>query len=275
MQTMDATMLSQDQTRRYQDRGFLLGPRVLSDDQIDVLCGETMRVIDSRGDNMRPQPVMLHNMGTPQQQVWQIVNIWQVSEPFAALMRHPQIVEAAAQLTDARELYIWHDQIQYKPAATGGANWWHQDSIYWPVHREKDQQLTAWVALDDADIDNGCMWMIPGSHRWGNQTQYLHDKRQAMGLARFNELDVDHRGESITPVACPVKRGHVHFHHPLTWHGSPANQSGRPRRAIALHYMTDKVTFESTGTHPMKPHIASPDGQPIRGDAFPRVWPMK
>ena len=60
--------------------------------------------------------------------IWQIVNIWQASEPFRQLIHHPKITKGLAQLTGAKELRIWHDQIQYKPAAIGGVNMWHQDA---------------------------------------------------------------------------------------------------------------------------------------------------
>jgi phytanoyl-CoA hydroxylase len=268
-----ASALTTEQVHHYQTHGYVAGPRVLSDEQAEALSDEVLRVIARRDDPAARQPVMISNISAGDREVWQIVNIWQASDLFSRLAHDPNIVEASARLTGGRELYMWHDQIQYKPAMTGGANWWHQDSIYWPVHLVKDAQITAWIALDDADVENGCMWMVPGSHQWGNQTEYLHARRQELGLRRFHDLACDHQGRAVKPVACPVRRGHVHFHHPLTWHGSPANESGRPRRAIALHYMDERVTFDSHGNHPMKPYIHAAHGEPVRGPAFPRVWP--
>lgn len=266
-------VLSAQLQQQYREKGFVLGPRVLSDEQADALSEEVLRVIASRDDANAPKPDLLSNLGKPPQEIWQIVNIWCASDAFRRLMENPIIVESARQLLGGNEMYIWHDQIQYKPAAKGGTNWWHQDSIYWGVHAVKDAQITAWVALDDADTDNGCMWMIPGSHQWADQIAYLHAKREELGLNRFLELTSDHHGKPVQPVACPVKRGHVHFHHPLTWHGSPANNSGRPRRAIALHYMNERVTFDAKGGHVLKPHIKVEHGQPVRGQRFPRLWP--
>src|SRR5207248_1136185 len=125
--------------------------------------------------------------------------------------------------------------IQYKPAAIGGVNMWHQDSPYWPILTPKDVQLTAWVALDDADAENGCMSMVPGSHRWGDRISALH------ALKDFNAMPELFEGKKLEVRLCPVEKGAVHFHHPLTWHGSQANTSGRPRRAIALHFMTERA----------------------------------
>jgi phytanoyl-CoA hydroxylase len=76
----------------------------------------------------------------------------------------------------------------------------------------------------------------------------------------------------VTVKTCPVKKGEVHFHHSLTWHGSHANTSGRPRRAIALHFMTDETRYVAAGQHCMKPFVEVADGEKLRGKHFPLVW---
>ena len=68
----------------------------------------------------------------------------------------------------------------------------------------------------------------------------------------------------------PGEKGQVHFHHPLTWHGSGSNYSSRPRRAMAIHYMTEKVVYDDSGAHPMKPFVTVPAGAMLKGRAFRR-----
>src|SRR5262245_21972564 len=122
-------MLTNQQVATFQADGFLRGAKILSDGEIDELRDEIERVIRDR-ERPGPQPVLCHNMTrNADQPIWQIVNIWQASEPFARLLHNARMVEEAAQLASARELRLWHDQIQYKPAGTGGVNMWHQD---WP-----------------------------------------------------------------------------------------------------------------------------------------------
>jgi ectoine hydroxylase-related dioxygenase (phytanoyl-CoA dioxygenase family) len=208
--------------------------------------------------------------------VWQIVNIWQASEPFQRLIHHPKITTGLAQLTAAKELRIWHDQIQYKPAAIGGVNMWHQDAPLWPILAPMTE-VSAWVALDDADVDNGCMSMVPGSHLWGNHMDYLRtiEKFEEMP-SRFSchsSMSGVNEEHEIRVMACPVKKGEVHFHHALTWHGSHANTSGRPRRAIAIHCMTEETRYVASGNHVMKPFVEVADGEMMRGEAFPRIYP--
>lgn len=269
-------MFSAEKVERFERDGFLPGPRVLDENQIETIRAEIMRVIEDRDRRDIPQPVRVTDLSGGETSIWQIVNIWQASTPCAELVHHPEMTRIVAQLLGEPEsVRVWHDQVQYKPAQKGGVNWWHQDSIYWPPIREKSLQVTAWIALDDADPDNGCMSMVPGSHRWGEQMEYLHRVRDEKGLGSFLELDRDAQGGPISPVPCPVKAGHVHFHHALTWHGSQANTSGRPRRALAVHYMSGATTHDrSAGSHPMSEFITAADDEPIAGEAFPVVWPV-
>ena len=258
-------MLSQVQADKFRLNGFLLGDKILDADEVDVLQEELARVIKDQGAPV-PQPVRIVNLSRDElSPVWQIVNIWQASDPFRQLVHNPKIVEEIAQLTGADELRIWHDQIQYKPPEVGGVNSWHQDSPYWPILRPKTSQVTAWVALDDVDESNGCMRMVAQSYRWGNQIDFLHT---------LNGLDVmpsSFDGKNIEVKLCRVRKGHVHYHHSLTWHASHANTSGIPRRAIGIHYMTSETRYDASGDHPMKPFVNIPDGEKLTGEVFPLV----
>jgi phytanoyl-CoA hydroxylase len=261
------SMLTPAQIQFFHANGFVNGGHVLSDEEVETLRAETMRVIEERERTDIPQPVLVRNLArNDDAPVWQIVNIWMASEPFHRLMSHPDITTGLAQLTDAKELRIWHDQIQYKPPQIGGVNMWHQDAPLWPIIAPMTE-VTAWVALDDADESNGCMSMVPGSHLWGNNIDFLHT------LKSFDEMPGEFDGHPIQVVRCPVKKGEVHYHHSLTWHASHANTSGRPRRAIALHYMTGETRFVASGNHPMKPFVEVADGELLRGQAFPQVYP--
>ena len=258
-------MLSQAQVEEFRLNGFLLGDKILDAEEVEVLKGELARVIKEQ-DAPVPQPVRISNLSRDETRpVWQIVNIWQASEPFRRLVHNPRIVREISQLTGAEEIRIWHDQIQYKPAEVGGINSWHQDSPYWPILSPKTSQVTAWVALDDVDESNGCMRMVAQSYLWGNQIDFLH---------KVGELDVmpsSFDGNDIKVKLCPVRKGNVHYHHALTWHASHANTSGNPRRAIGIHYMTSETRYDASGGHPMKPFVTVQDGQKLSGAVFPLV----
>ncbi len=254
-------MLSAAQIEQFRRDGFIKGGKVLSETQIAELQAETLRVIEDRDRADRHQPVMCHLMGGS---VWQIVNIWEASDAFHRLVTNSTIVEEIGQLVGDHDVRLWHDQIQYKPPTVGGVNHWHQDGPYWPILQPKSQ-VTAWIALDDADAENGCMRMVPGSHLWGDHVKFLE------ALPNFDAMPPSFEGHDLRVVSCPVNKGEVHFHHGLTWHGSGPNLSGRPRRAIALHYMTDETRYDASGDHVMKPFVTVTDGEVLSGERFPLV----
>ena len=114
-------MLSPAQVDTFRKKGFLLGSRVLSDEQVDELREELARVIDNYETPEVPQPVRIANLGGKEESpVWQIVNIWEASSAYHRLVHNPVIVEEIGQLTETTELRVWHDQIQYKPPQVGG-----------------------------------------------------------------------------------------------------------------------------------------------------------
>jgi len=261
-------MLNAQQIAQFNRDGFLAGGLVLSKEQVGKMQAEVLRVIADRERTDVVQPNRVSSLLPPgaMGELWQIVNIWEASEVYRQVMYTPKIVEEVAQLLRASEVRCWHDQIQYKPAGTGGVNMCHQDSTYWSTLTPKDQQISAWIALDDVDAENGCMSMIPGSHAWGVEIEFLHT------LKKFDDMPAEHKGHALKPVLCPVKRGHVHYHHSLTWHGSPENRSGRPRRAIAYHFMNEKTVFSGDGGHCCSSYVHVPAGQKLEGEKFPAVW---
>lgn len=259
-------MLTQEQVQKFQTDGYLRGGTILSEEQVGVLQEEMARVIRDQADPTKPQPVACQNLtGDPEKPVWQIVNIWQASPAYRELIANPIITEELAQLTGASALRIWHDQVQYKPASKGGVNMWHQDAPLWPILAPMTE-VSAWVALDDVDPENGCMSMVPGSQSWGNHISFLNTLKQ------FGDMPDEFEGHALEVRPCPVKRGEVHYHHALTWHGSQANVSGRPRRAVALHYMTQETRCVASGGHLMKPFVEVADGEVMQGTHFPLVY---
>jgi len=272
-------MLTGVQVKQFERNGFLNAGPLLRQEELEELCEQLSELLAKGPDGFRVgqrRPVSFCNMASETgKEVVQVVNVWEVCPAFERLMHHPFIVRAIAKLTGFSELQVWHDQVQYKPAQAGGATAWHQDAPLWPSIKP-DTPVSAWLPFDDADIENGCMWMVPGSHRWGNRIDMLTAMNPLVTREEFaaiSEVDFTPPAsapiQEIRPVPCPVKRGEVHFHHSLTWHGSPQNVSARARRAIAIHYMTSEAQYTGRD-HVMKPFIQVEVGGPMSqaGDRF-------
>jgi ectoine hydroxylase-related dioxygenase (phytanoyl-CoA dioxygenase family) len=252
---MSARVTAEHQ-RDYERDGFVTVKDLLDPALIRSLADEVERFVDHHFRGRRVgagTPVLTRDStGVEGEQLYHLVNLWEVSERVRQFVAHPTLVTAAAALTGSPDLQVWSDQVQYKPPHLGGAQDWHQDAPYWDA-LEPAIALTAWVPLEDAGVDNGCMWMVPGSHRWGVQMAHLAPARERRNLPEFGDLPPlpPPDGPESWPGAQPrpVRLGSVHFHHCLTWHGSPTNRSHWPRRAFAVHYLPRGVRF--SGRHPL------------------------
>jgi ectoine hydroxylase-related dioxygenase (phytanoyl-CoA dioxygenase family) len=270
-------MLSEQQVKEFDRNGCLIGGKVISDDEVQELRDELDRVIAKGQSGFaegEARPVLISNLsGKADAPVWQIVNIWEASPAFERLLYTKPVIEAISQLTHQPDIQIWPDQIQFKPPTHGGVNNWHQDAPYWPV-LAPETPVTAWIALDEVDESNGCMWMVPGSHKWGNHIKFLesHPTETYPHLKDFTP-PANAEINQVKAIPWPVRKGEVSFHHSMTWHGSGKNVSDRPRRAIALHFMTGEARFVANGQHVMKKFITLKDGEPMSmaGNHFPQL----
>jgi ectoine hydroxylase-related dioxygenase (phytanoyl-CoA dioxygenase family) len=124
----------------------------------------------------------------------------------------------------------WGSHFFCKMPGDGRRVAWHQDSSYWPLTPSK--AVTAWLAIDDASVENACMRYIPASHRLGHLTYTLSENDEANVLNQ-TVADVEKLGE---PVDVELKAGEISIHSDLLLHGSEANQSSRRRCGLTLRY---------------------------------------
>jgi phytanoyl-CoA hydroxylase len=138
---------------------------------------------------------------------------------FARMVAHPRLV---AVLTDliGPNVQLHHSKMLVKPPEQGAPFPMHQDQPYFP--HERHSLVAASVHLDDTDEENGCLHVVPGSHRLG--------PLEATGDAHT----VDYPLESGVP--CPAGAGDVLFFNYLTIHGSGTNRSTRTRRNVLFQY---------------------------------------
>ena len=263
-------MLTDEQVQSFRRDGFLNYGRVLTDAQLAELREALDRVLNGRS---AASPEAARNIGGGEDSVvTQVVNMWEAEPAFRRHLANPVIVPMVAQLMGADTVRVWHDQMQLKPPRIGGPTLWHQDHPYWPIIQPADL-VSAWVALEDATVENGCMSMVPGSYQWGN----CHAAKGEIGTNRETygpdpDPSVVPPGAEVRTVACEVPAGGVVFHHCLCWHGAPPNKSDRPRPAIAVHYMPGWTRYEPSGqSHLVEHHVEVAPGEELKGAHFPTV----
>lgn len=135
---------------------------------------------------------------------------------------------------------VYFSQIFFKAPEGGGPKPPHQDNFYFGP-RDPEALITAWIAFDDATLENGCLYFGEGTHR----APLL--SHAAPPAEPFNLQVSAAATAAIALTAAPVPKGGVSFHHGGVLHQSGTNRSTRWRRACALHYVRNDNAFVRPG----------------------------
>jgi non-haem Fe2+, alpha-ketoglutarate-dependent halogenase len=154
--------------------------------------------------------------------------------PVYDLITHPRIVQCVRDLL-GENVVGWGSHYFCKLPRDGKVVHWHQDASYWPMTPSKT--VTAWLAIDDADVENACMRFIPGSHHFGHLTYQLTEEAED---AVLNQR-VENAEQFGQPIDVELKAGEISLHSDLLLHGSAANHSDRRRCGLTLRYCAADV----------------------------------
>ena len=218
----------------YADRGYAILEGLLSPEEVAAVNEEALRVC--RGERGAIEGAEPAAAGDSDEQVLRrylcIHMPHKISSVMLDVMRHPK---AAAALTRVigPDVKAMQSMLFIKAEGKPGQAW-HQDEFFIPT---RDRSLTSiWIALDDATVENGCLWAIPRSHRPG----IIYPDREHDDM-RFDctveAFDFPYRDEDAVPLEIP--RGSAVLFNGYLLHRSLPNTSQRGlRRALALHYMS-------------------------------------
>ena len=141
----------------------------------------------------------------------------------------------------------------FKQPSIGGEVVWHQDATF--LYTDPVSVVALWVALEDSDTRNGCLWALPGGHLHGLHRRF---KRGASGSTFFEEMDnVVWRNEDFAPIE--AKAGTVVVLDGKLPHGSRANRSARSRHAYTLHVVDGEAKYPSDNW------LHRPTDMPLKG----------
>ncbi|HJP29309.1 MAG: phytanoyl-CoA dioxygenase family protein [Candidatus Latescibacteria bacterium] len=153
---------------------------------------------------------------------------------FRHLAAHPNLIDTVRILL-GDDLLLFRSTLMLKPAYHGSVHAFHQDSAYWPM--DPPTLVTVSIALNDSSEENGCIQVIPGSHKWGMQDWGLIAQDKDKPLTERDDLDLSR----LTTV--PLKAGSALMFHSLAVHGSGANSSPRPRHTALYAYFPPSVHY--------------------------------
>jgi phytanoyl-CoA hydroxylase len=220
--------------RFYHDYGYLVAPGLVSAEEIEALKKDTAKIF--RGEYGTIEGMLPVQEGESDADIlkkYVAIHFPHKLSPFIKnFLSHKGIVEVLKGVVGPNVKCMQSMLFVKAPGKAGQA--WHQDEFYIPT---RDCSLVgAWIAVDDATIGNGCLWIIPGSHK----PAYMMPRVPYNGTeyADVDTIDVGgYKKEAIIPVE--VKSGTVVFFNGYVLHSSLRNKTtGNFRTALVNHYMS-------------------------------------
>ncbi len=227
------TAVTEKQIEHYRQQGFLVLPGFLDPAEL-----EHWRQVTGEAVRQRLAGAGLNNQANPEsfyaQVFTQCLNLRDIYPPMAELLYDPRLAAVAGALAGVDAIRVWQDQALIKPPY-GNHTGFHFDDPYWSFYSR--QAVSVWVALDEATIENGCLWYLPGTQ--------LESRFELVPIAE-NLGDIFKyypQWKTIAAVSAPCPAGSLVFHNPMIAHGAGVNMTPRPRRAMTVAYMPDGMTF--------------------------------
>ncbi|WP_205856446.1 phytanoyl-CoA dioxygenase family protein [Phytoactinopolyspora endophytica] len=225
---------STSMAERYERDGFVVLDKALSDDEVEQLRAEALRIC--RGELGEIKGSTDADSALSDDELMRrylcIHYPHKLSSLMLDAMRHPAIVDALTQVIGP-DVKAMQSMLFIKADGKPGQAW-HQDEFFIPT---RDRSLTAaWIALDDATVENGCLWVLPGSHQRGviYPNREHDDPRYDCTVESF---DFPYTDDDAVPVQIPAGSVLV-FNGHLLHKSLPNTASGGYRRALVNHYMS-------------------------------------
>ncbi|MEM7126717.1 MAG: phytanoyl-CoA dioxygenase family protein [Chloroflexota bacterium] len=207
-------MLTDEQIERYHQDGFVTPDFRLPSDVVEDIRQAHTRLLERHPEFSDYCSALL------------AFDTW-----FLNVARIPEVLDMVKQLI-GEDVALWNSSFFAKPAKVGTKTPWHQDGEYWPI--DPLATCTAWIAIDPATRENGCLRVIPGSHK--AKTLAKHNVSNAEGIALNLELDANEFDEADA-VDIVLEPGQISLHDVYLYHGSEPNHSEHSRRGMTLRYM--------------------------------------
>jgi ectoine hydroxylase-related dioxygenase (phytanoyl-CoA dioxygenase family) len=227
--------LSEAQVAHYHSQGYVIPPYRLAPERAQAMR-EALDELIAANPGVRPEKLVSANIVAKGGGA----NVEGVRghQAFADLARDPGILDLVEQVLGP-DIILWGCHVFCKPAKEGFETPWHQDGHYWPMRPLAT--CTVWVAIEESTVENGCLRVIPGSHRDKVTHPHLLEDRSDLTLnLRTDEDSFDVNAA----VDLELQPGQMSMHDVFLIHGAAANTSGKRRTGVALRYMPGTSVFE-------------------------------
>jgi non-haem Fe2+, alpha-ketoglutarate-dependent halogenase len=152
----------------------------------------------------------------------------------SGLVKHRVLLDAIQELL-GRDILVLGTLVFYKPPRDNSYAAWHQDSVYSGMHLTPS--TSAWIALTPSNAANGCMRVIPGSHKLG-QLAHINTQDRSNLLRRGEQLSRVDDSKALDVILRP---GEMSLHQSTIVHGSKPNTSNGPRIGFIVRFVTNQI----------------------------------
>ena len=227
-----------DNIAYYKQNGFIRFQDFFSKVEVDTLRDAIDAAIASNRDRILGAPRGGRSTEDYERVFNQMVNLWRDYPEVKPFSFNERLAETARRLSGAENVRIYHDHAMIKPGGQGSKETnWHQDLPYWPM--DPAGALSAWIAVDDVTLENGCLHFVPGSYKFGKLEPIKLGTNGESIVTKMKE-----RGYKLpNAVSMEMPAGSVTFHHGCNFHYAGPNRTDKPRRAFAIIYIPDYVMF--------------------------------
>ena len=229
------TNVTQEQIDFYRENGFIVLHDFLTPEELETWREAVDGAVRRRGERRQLHHKDNKYKGTYYDYIFvQRINLWMDSPEVRRLILDPRLGKLAAELAGVDGMRIWHDQALIKQPWANPTGW-HLDNPKWSYSSR--HTLSIWVALDDATLQNGCLYFLPGSHKTAD-----YDDVQ-IGENIGDIFRVYPEWQETMSASAEMKAGSCSFHNGLIAHGAGANMTPGWRRAMTCGFMPDGCTF--------------------------------
>src|SRR6266849_7488576 len=239
--------LTPEQITFFQENGYLILGKLFMEEELETLHRRAEWIASGDATHVPEQyrqvePLVAQGELAAEEYVLSLRKLSHLAwydDPMLAHARDPRITDRIAALLGP-DLKLYQDQLFMKPPRVGSRQKYHQDQPLGFHIDPPELMVTCWLALDDATLANGCLRVLPGTHRNGvlpgEVIQEYERRAEEGGLPE--------------EVPLVLKAGECSLHHGHLLHCSTPNLSGKRRRGYATHYVSDRCRYTGPDLRP-------------------------
>lgn len=242
---METAKLTPEQRRFYQDHGYHVVRGLFEKPELELWIERFLEIVKQTAARPQGMLVMRDVMvakgavqpGSPEEAIAKIQDFQDDPVLYEGYAKHPSLLDWVEQFIGPDVKSI-HTMLINKPPNVDGRHPLHQDLLYFPF-RPADKIVGAWTALEPCTRENGCLVVLPGTHK-GELLPHENPDWEYLNFAYFGAKGV---GEGSERVHLVMEPGDTVFFHPLLLHGSGQNRTSGFRRAISAHYASSSCRY--------------------------------